>query len=80
MSVRLQIASLVFLMVQSVLFGAGAILVLATPLAELARSLMPLVVVVSLGLSVPLSWHIAPRLQVRQRARPQLRLVWSSGA
>jgi predicted tellurium resistance membrane protein TerC len=80
MSVRVQIASLVFLMVQAVLFGTGAMLVLATPLAEMARSLMPLVVVFSLGLSIPISWHIAPRLQVRRRARPQLRLVWSSGA
>jgi hypothetical protein len=80
MSVRVQIASLVFLMVQAVLFGTGAVLVLATPLAEMARSLMPLVVVFSLGLSIPISWHIAPRLQARRRARPQLRSVWSSGA
>ena len=80
MSVRVQIASLVFLMVQAVLFGTGAVPVLATPLAEMARSLMPLVVVFSLGLSIPISWHIAPRLQVRRRARPQLRSVWSSGA
>lgn len=79
MSVRFQIASLVFLMVQAVLFGIGAVLVLATPLAEMAQRLMPLVVAVSLGISIPLSWEIAPRLQVRRRARPQLRLVWSSG-
>jgi hypothetical protein len=79
MSIRLQIAGLVFLMVQAVLFGTGAVLVLATPLADMARSLMPLVVVISLGLSIPLSWYIAPLLQPRRPARPRLSLVSSNG-
>ena len=41
MSVRFQIAVLVFMMVQAVLFGVGAIIVLATPLSAFAMQLMP---------------------------------------
>lgn len=65
MSVRLQIAVLVFTMVQSVLFGAGVILVLATPLTVYAMLLIPTVIIVSTLISVPVSWLIAPRLRAR---------------
>lgn len=65
MKIRLFIASLVFMMVQAVLFGIGTIIVLATPLAENAMQLMPWVVVISSLISVPLSWVIAPRLRAR---------------
>ena len=44
MSVRLGIAVLVGMMLQAVLFGIGAVLVLATPLKEVAMQLMPWVV------------------------------------
>lgn len=65
MSVRLQIAALVFMMTQAVLFGIGAALALATPLAKTAMSLMPWVVGGSTILSAPISWMLAPRLRAR---------------
>ncbi len=65
MSVRVQIAAIVYLMAQAVLFGFGAVIVLATPLADEARELMPWVVGLSAVLSAPVSWWIAPRLQAR---------------
>lgn len=65
MSVRLQIAILVFMMVQAVLFGIGTILVLATPLAAFAMQLMPWVIGTSAVISAPLSWLLAPRLRSR---------------
>jgi hypothetical protein len=65
MSVRLQIAALVYMMTQAVMFGVGALLVLATPLATLAMQLMPWVVGASALGSAPLAWWIAPRLRAR---------------
>jgi hypothetical protein len=65
MSVRLQIAALIFMMVQGVLFGVGVTLVLVTPLSAFAMQLMPWVVGISFIVSLPLSWAIAPRLRAR---------------
>ncbi len=65
MSVRLQIAALVYLMVQAVMFGVGVVLVLATPLAAAAMGLMPWVVISTAIVSLPVSWWIAPRLRAR---------------
>ena len=65
MSVRFQIAVLVFMMVQAVLFGIGVLVVLATPLSAFAMQLMPWVVGISGIISLPLSWIIAPRLRAR---------------
>lgn len=70
MSVRFQIALVIYIMVQSVTFGVGAVLVLATPLAAHAMALMPAVVALSIILSAPIAWIIAPRLRARYwRAR-----------
>jgi hypothetical protein len=69
MSVRFQISILVFMMVQAMLFGVGAIIVLATPLSAFATQLMPWVVGVSAITSAPLSWMIAPRLRTRSENR-----------
>jgi len=63
--IRLSIAVLVFMMIQAVLFGVGAVLVLATPLTDMAMQLMPVVVIVSSVIALPVSWFIAPRLQAR---------------
>jgi hypothetical protein len=63
--IRLSIAVLVFMMIQAVLFGVGAVLVLATPLADMAMQLMPVVVIVSSIIAAPASWLIAPRLRAR---------------
>lgn len=65
MSVRLQIAAMLFMMIQAVVFFAGLVLVLATPLAAAAMPLMPWVVGVSALVSLPLSWMLAPRLRAR---------------
>mgnify|MGYP001493776739 CR=1 FL=1 len=65
MSTRFQISVLVYMMVQAVTFGIGVILVLATPLKELAMTLMPWVVGVSFIAAMPFAWFIAPRLRAR---------------
>lgn len=65
MTVRLGIAALLFMMIQAVLFGIGAVLVLATPLHERAMELMPLVVIGTTILALPASWWLAPRLRAR---------------
>ena len=65
MAIRIAITALVFMMVQAVLFGVGVVLVLATPLSELAMTLMPWVVGVSTAVALPVSWLIAPRLRLR---------------
>ena len=65
MWVRVQIAAIVYLMVQAVMFGVGVMLVLGTPLADMAMTLMPWVVATTAVLSIPISWTIAPRLRAR---------------
>jgi hypothetical protein len=65
MSTRLAIAALVFMMVQAVLFGIGAIVILATPLQTRAVELFPAMIAISVALSLPLSWWLAPRLRAR---------------
>jgi hypothetical protein len=65
MSVRLQIAALIYMMVQAVSFGVGTILVLATPLKAHEMALMPWVIIISAVLSAPVAWYIAPRLRAR---------------
>ena len=62
---RVSIAVLIYMVVQAVIFGVGALLVLATPLQAEAMKLMPVVVIASSIVSVPISWFLAPRLQAR---------------
>lgn len=69
MSIRFQISIIVYIMVQAVVFGAGLILVLATPLSAFAMHLTPWVVGVSAIVSAPLAWLIAPRLRARSQRR-----------
>lgn len=71
MKTRLAVSALIFMIVQAVLFGIGTVLILATPLSEWARTLMPYVIAVSFALSAPLSWLIAPRMMARYN-RPRL--------
>lgn len=75
MSVRFHIAVVLSIMVNSVIFGIGTIMVLTTPkLSEDASFWIPVVVVLSLVLSPPISWFLAPRLRNRywqkRRASP----------
>ncbi|MFG1375608.1 hypothetical protein [Xanthobacter autotrophicus] len=65
MSIRLQIAAMLFMMIQAVLFFAGLLLLLLTPLSQEAMALMPWVVGATTVVSLPLSWGLAPRLRAR---------------
>ena len=65
MYVQILIVAMVYMMVQVVMFFAGAVLVLATPLSAMAMHLMPWVVGITSILSLPLAWMIAPRLRAR---------------
>ena len=69
MSVRIQISILIYMMVQGVLFGIGAILVLATPLSTFAMQIFPWFIGVSALVSIPVSYMIAPRLFARFERR-----------
>jgi hypothetical protein len=62
---RIQIASMVFMMVQPVLFGIGMVIILATPLNQNAMTLVPWMIVATFFVSAPLAWLLAPRLQLR---------------
>ncbi len=63
MSVRLQVAAIIFMMVQGVFFGVGVVIVLATPLKAFAAQLIPLVIGMGVLLSVPTAWMIAPLMR-----------------
>ena len=65
MSTRFWIAAVIYMMAQAVVFGTGAVLVLATPLKEMAMQLMPVVVLSSAILAAPIAWMIAPRMRAR---------------
>lgn len=63
---RSVVAALVYLPVNAVLFGIGAVTILAVPaLNAQAATLIPWVVVASFVLGVPIAWALAPRLQAR---------------
>jgi hypothetical protein len=72
MSIRFIVAIFVFMMAQAMVFGAGAVLVLATPLSASAMHLMPWVVVLSIAVSLPLSWVLAPVFIMKFAGRPGL--------
>lgn len=63
---RLQVAALIFAMVNAVVFGVGIVTVLATPaLAQHGFFWIPVIVVSSFVISLPLSWYIAPMMMQR---------------
>jgi hypothetical protein len=65
-STRVQIAALIYAMTNSVLFGAGLVLVLALPVLNAdAGFWISVVVAASLVLSAPIAWWMAPRLRAR---------------
>ena len=68
---RLTIAILVFMMAQAMTFFTGLVLVLATPLSERAWELMPWVIGLSLVVSAPVAWFVAPMLRARYWGRPR---------
>lgn len=66
MSTRGYIAALIAMMVNAVIFGAGAITVLSIPaLNAKAIYLLPLVIAASFIVSPFISWRIAPMLRSR---------------
>ncbi|WP_315780490.1 hypothetical protein [Bradyrhizobium sp. SZCCHNPS1003] len=65
MSMRTQISAMVFMMVQAVLFGAGVLTILLTPLSNHAMLAVPVMIALSVALSAIVSWQIAPRLRAR---------------
>jgi hypothetical protein len=62
---RTQISAMVFMMVQAVLFGAGILIILLTPLRDHAMLAMPVMIALSMAAAAILSWQIAPRLRAR---------------
>ena len=69
MRTRTHISLALGLMVNAVLFGAGAIVVLSIPqLTEQAAILLPAVILVSLALTPVIAWQLAPRLRLRHRS------------
>jgi hypothetical protein len=71
MSIRFQIAALVFMMTNAVAFGLGIVPILMIPaFANNAFEAIPAAVLASFAISAPLSWFIAPRLRARYW-RPQ---------
>ncbi len=73
MPVRLQIAAMIFLMVQAVLFGIGTVVILTTDLADDALTLMPAVVIGSTLFSIPISWAIGVWLRGNKRQQSSAR-------
>jgi len=72
---RMNVAALIFSMVNAILFGVGLITVLSVPsLSDNAVFWIPLVVLGSLVLAPPIAWFIAPSLMQRflQAARPPI--------
>lgn len=66
MSIRASITTLISMMVNAVVFGAGAIAVLSIPqLSANAAYLLPIVVVTSFLVSPFIAWQIAPMLRSR---------------
>ena len=66
MSTRTYIAALISMMVNAVVFGAGAITVLSIPVpAAHAAYLLPVVIALSFAISPFIGWAMAPMLRSR---------------
>lgn len=67
MSVRLQLAAMLFLMIQAVLFGVGTVIVLTTGLVNYGIPSMIAVTLLSSAVSAPLAWMLAVYLRTHNR-------------
>ena len=65
MSVRLQISAMVFMMAQAILFGAGMLSILLSPLRDQASFYIPLMIATTMIVAGVISWEIAPRLRLK---------------
>ncbi len=73
MRTRTLIALALALPLNAVLFGAGTILALSLPLPDdYLKYVIPAVIVVSLIVTVPIAWKLAPRLRLRNDYYPAL--------
>ena len=74
MSTRLAITLLLTLIVNAVVFGIGATVVLSVEsLSSQAASLLPALIVASFAVSPLISWEIAPLLRARRPIRGLVR-------
>ena len=73
MSIRMEIALVIYMMVQGLLFGAAVVALLVSPLADDAMHLMPRLVGATALVSVPLSWMVAQRLRAATELRYAVR-------
>ncbi len=69
---RFGIAVLLHMMTQAVLFGVGAVVILAGPLAARADVAFPIMIALSVVLGGLIAWRLAPRLQARTWRRKAL--------
>lgn len=69
MRTRVLIAALLFPMIQAVLFGLGLIPILATQTAAQAQVSLPWMIALTVLVSAPAAWFMAPRLRLRHRRR-----------
>ncbi|MCO6188054.1 hypothetical protein [Rhizobium sp. L1K21] len=71
MRTRTYIAGALLPVVNSVLFGAGAIAVLSIPaLEDLAAYFIPAVVAASFAITPLIAWRLAPRMRLNRAHRP----------
>jgi hypothetical protein len=69
MSIRMEIALVIYMMVQGVLFGATVVGLLVSQLPVDAMQLMPWLVGATALISLPLSWVAAQRLRASTERR-----------
>ncbi len=67
MTNRLAITLLIYGMAQAVIFGAGLLALLWSPLKDNSAILLAAVVVLSLILAVPAAWKIAPLMRAKHQ-------------
>lgn len=63
---RLFIAAMIYPMINALIFGAGAVLVLSVPmLSQQASVALPIVIATAFVSAAPIAWYVAPRLRYR---------------
>lgn len=78
-SLRGQIALLIYMMVQAVLFGSGVVAMVMIPSWTTHQHItLPVIVVVTFLIAAPLAWFISPRLLARYERRRAARAARSS--
>ena len=76
MSTRFQIAAIVFLIVQSVAFGALLLVALQSGLLDRTMRLLPWMTVLSAFVSGPVAWTIAPRMRAEFKRQRRVAAIW----